>query len=113
VSERKTRVPDREARIIRDYFAREADRVCVPPAPELPSQGRAMGMLQITLRRVVLASAAAGVILLLASTAGKATTLSQSIDTVFAQYDVNQKITGFLLEAGDLYREGLSGGKEK
>ena len=98
-----------EAGVIQDYFQLEADQIPIPPAPAYMESTAKSGLIRKVARRVVLASLVSGVMVLLAATAGRPTSLAHSIDTAFARYEVNEKITGFFIAAGNLYQENFTG----
>ncbi len=99
-----------EAAVIREYFRKETELVNVPPLPVLAETPRGREGLLAGLRRVVVAGAVAGAILLLAVTAGRETYLSEAIDTVTARYGTNKKITAFLMETAESFRNEITGG---
>ena len=102
-----------EVRFVREYFLHQTELVNVPPVPVLVKTSGGREALRAGLRRAVFAGAIAGAASLLMVTAGRDTYLSEAIDSVTVGYVTDKKLTGFLMEAAQSFRNEITGGTRK
>ena len=75
-------------------------------SPRLSGERVDRAAFSLSIRRLAAALVTAAAFTLLIATAGRDTRLSDAVDTILAGHNMEAKITGFITEAGEIYRSG-------
>lgn len=108
----KDKKPSADA-VFQAYFKEQIDIVQTPAPPSHLVSPVNETMPWIGIKRITAALVTAAAFTLFFLTAGAGTPLSEAVDTALEAYDLQSEITGFMIEAGEMYRSDLYGGNHQ